>query len=63
LIRETLISIPETDKKIQDDIEFFMQFGWQLISVELLGITIKYTIEWPRKNDYPIYPIKIGKGS
>ncbi|QJW47974.1 hypothetical protein HA075_20860 [bacterium BFN5] len=59
MIKETLISIPETDRKIQDDIEFFMLFGWQLISVEPLGITIKYTIKWPRKNEHPIYPIKI----
>lgn len=59
MLTKTIISLPHTDKAIQDNVNFFIQFGWRLLSVEIIGETLKYTIGWPRKREFPVYPIQI----
>lgn len=61
LLIETIISLPTTDKLIQDDVDFFLLVGWRLISVDIIGNKFKYTIGWPPQKGRPIYPAQINK--
>jgi hypothetical protein len=54
-----MISIPNTDRDIQDKVSKFMFYGWNLLSVEATGMSIKYTLGWSLLKGEPIYPLQI----
>ncbi len=59
MLKEIMISIPNTDRDIQDKVSKFMFYGWNLLSVEATGMSIKYTLGWSLLKGEPIYPLQI----